>query len=115
LARGKAVPFETDVGSGTLTLHIPRPQQPGFYEVQQGKNRYPLAVNIDPRESELRRIDEASLLERFENEGVAVEVRSPDSGESILPAGGRPFWGSCFVAAMSLIAVELLLVGFWRR
>jgi hypothetical protein len=112
---GKAVPFDTDVESGKLRLHIPRPEQPGIYEFQRGKERVAVAINVDPRESDLRRIDNATLLKHFESQGIGYEVRSAAGWDPLFPTGGHPFWGSCLVAAMGVIAVELLLVGLWRR
>ena len=112
---GKAVPFNTDLESGRLRLHIPRPEQPGLYEFHRGKERFAVAVNVDPRESDLRRIDSATLLKHFEGHGAGFEVRNATGWDPLFPTGGHPFWGSCLVAAMCAIAVELLLVGLWRR
>jgi hypothetical protein len=112
---GKAVPFDTDLESGKVRLHIPRPEQPGLYEFQRDKERMAAAINVDPRESDLRRIDEATLLKQFESQGIGSEVRQAGGWDPLFPTDGHPFWGSCFVAAMAVIAVELLLVGLWRR
>ena len=112
---GAAVPFHAEVESGKIALHIPRPEQPGFYEVHRGQDRFTAAVNVDPRESDLRRLDDAALTNQCENQGIGNEVGHAAGWDPTLATSGRPFWGSCFVAAMCVVAAELFLVGLWRR
>ena len=112
---GAAVPFNREVESGRLTLHIPRPERPGFYEVRRGQERFAAAINVDARESDLRRIDITTLMSHFESKGIGYEVGNAASWGPLFSSSGHPFWGSCFVTAMCVVAVELFLVGLWRR
>jgi len=112
---GGAVPFKIDGEAGKLALQIPRPERPGFYEIQRGSERYAAAINVDPRESDLRRIDKGALTSHFENQGIGLEVNTAAGWDPVFSTGGHPFWGNCFVAALCFVAVELFLVGLWRR
>ncbi len=112
---GLAVPFNTEFESGRIALHIPQPEHPGFYEVHRGTEHFTAAINVDPRESDLRRIDNAALMGQLENQGLGHEVSSAAGWDPLISTSGRSFWGSCFVAAMCVVAVEMFLVGLWRR
>lgn len=112
----KEMPFTTSVDSGQLLLDISRTERPGFHEFYRGSDRLAAtAINVDPREGDPRRIDHSQLISHFEKAGVASEGQRPAGWSPLLPTGGQPFWGSCMAAAMWLIALELFLVGLWRR
>lgn len=112
----KEMSFTTSVDSGQLVLDIPRTEKPGFHEFYRGQERLvATAINVEPRESDPRRIDHAKLKNHFESAGIVSDSHNPEGWSPLLPTGGQPFWGSCMAAAMWLIALELFLVGMWRR
>ena len=64
---GAAVPPVLVSEGGRLAIHVDRPGQPGFYRLRRGETRLAtLAVNLDPRESDLRRL----AIERKLNMGL---------------------------------------------
>ncbi len=112
----KELSFTTSVDSGRLLLDIPRTDNPGFHEFYRGKERLvAMAVNVDPRESDPRRTDQTKLSSHFEKTGVVSEIQTAEGWSPLLSPGGQPVWGSCVAAAMCVVAMELLLVGLWRR
>lgn len=88
----------------------------GFYRVVQGDNTLALAaVNVDPLESDPRRVAEADLARRFSEAGaVAVQADASSTGD-LLQLRGTPLWGWAAALAMTLLAVEMLFVGYFRR
>jgi hypothetical protein len=111
---GVAVPLSTTSTSGTLTATVPHPQTPGIYQLRRGGDVVSaLAVQLDRREGDLAAISAADL-ERWLSSGGAI-VPSTAGGAGLLPMQGRPLWGSFFTAALVLFALELFLLGLWRR
>ena len=93
--------------AGGLRISITHPTSPGFYTARQGDLVLgSAAVNFDPRESDLRRFDRTTA----DNKGHI------DMGNrTLLEATDTPLWAWCLAAAMVAMAVELLLVGLWKR
>jgi hypothetical protein len=113
---GQTVPATVTAQGEKLAVHLPRPEQPGVYRLQRSQQTVGLAaVNIDPRESDLRRLDRAALARQFETAGVAMDVQNIDGRQPVLNLHGRPLWGWCLAAAMFVAGVELLCLGWWRR
>ncbi|MEX0653607.1 MAG: BatA domain-containing protein [Phycisphaeraceae bacterium] len=114
---GRALP-QTEFGAigGTLTADLLRAPQPGFYTLMQAdRTLATAAVNVDPRESDLRQMDRADLAAALEQTGVAVTMREIATDEPLLNLRGTPLWGWMLAAAMLALAVEMALLGYWRR
>ena len=72
------------------------------------------AVNPDPRESDLRRIDPGAIATQLAGEGETnITVRELDAATSQIH--GRPLWPWFIGAALAVLAAELLLLSVWRR
>ena len=102
-----AVGATTSPVAGGLRISITRPTSPGFYTARQGDLVLgSAAVNLDPRESDLRQTEKT----------VAGNKGRLDVADRILlEASDTPLWGWLLASAMAAMAAELLLVGFWKR
>lgn len=98
-------------------VEIPEPRQAGIYRLQDaaGALLAATAVNVDPRESDLRRLSPDDIARSLSGRGVAVEQQVAAGWEPILDLAGRPMWGEFLVVALVAIGLELFLLGLWRR
>lgn len=115
-------PDETQIAAdsrdqnGKLVVNLPRPPAPGFYELQRDDQAISaLAINLDPRESDLRRADEAALAHQLEAGGSTLEISELNQSGPIVRLRGQPLWNWFIAAAMGALALELLMLGVWRR
>jgi len=93
--------------AGGVRVTITRPTLPGFYTARQGDLALgSAAVNLDPRESDLRQIEQMEADSR-----VTLDA----ARHTLLEAPDMALWGWLLAAAMAAMAVELLLIGFWKR
>ena len=102
--------------SHNLLVHLDHPTLPGFYKLISDSG--PLstaAVNCDPRESDLRTIDEKLVREHLRNENLGLEVRGLEQEGPILNVRGRPLWPNFLAAAMAVLALEMILLAVWKR
>jgi hypothetical protein len=106
-------PVETKVvSSGRITrLSLPTARVPGTYTAKQGGQIVATAsVNIDPRESDTRLLALESL-----KPGTGALVSVVRDEEDLLLAGKtRPLWPALAAAAALFLALEMLLLSFWR-
>ncbi|HMO14431.1 MAG TPA: BatA and WFA domain-containing protein [Pirellulaceae bacterium] len=94
-------------------LVITQNTQPGFYRMETGENIVQtIAVNIDPRESDLRRIstDKIEFIE-----GREFSVQSLDEYGSGIVDQGQPLWGWLAMIALLALTAESLMLAWWRR
>lgn len=99
-----------------LAVHVDRLRMTGFYTWATGDGVVGRgAVNLDPRESDLRRVDGADLAAQFAGSGMDVQVRQRDDMAASGARGGRPLWGWMIAAAAALLAVELAVLSWWHR
>jgi hypothetical protein len=97
-------------------VEIARPLRIGFYQVQVDDQMLgAAAVNLDPRESDLRRVTAEQLTDRLRGQGVQTETAATTGWDPVLNLEGRPLWGTFFVTALCAIGAELLLLGWWRK
>jgi hypothetical protein len=91
-------------------------REAGVYQLEvEGTVAGAAAVNIDPRESDLS-VATPSIEDRLKPSEAANSTRVMRiSNSGSLDLEGRPLWGACFTLAMGAIAMELLLLGVWRR
>jgi hypothetical protein len=101
------------LASGRSTrLALPAAEVPGTFMVKQGEVLIATAaVNVDPKESDTRPIA-LENLKAGENSSVSVI----QSGED-LEVGGKPrqLWPELAAAAAGFLALEMLLLSFWRK
>lgn len=98
-------------------VEIPEPRQAGIYRLLDagGNLLAGVAVNVDSRESDLRRLTTDDIAQSLSGRGVAVEQQAGAGWEPILDLAGRPMWGEFLVVALIAIGLELFLLGLWRR
>lgn len=102
-----------------LSVALPVATATGFYDVMQGDRLLGrAAVNLDPRESDLQRLEEPRLLAALRNTGAAsahlYAMRGDDERHG--PAWrGTPLWGWAAVLALAALMSEMTLLGLWRR
>src|SRR5439155_8796730 len=85
---------------------------PGAYFARQGELvAATAAVNIDPRESDTRPLAVESLKP---GTGALVSVVR-DEEELLLAGRTRPLWPHLAASAALMLALEMLLLSFWRR
>ena len=116
---GRAVPdaeFSGAVGTAEgLTAIVPRAAEPGFYRLVRGETTLAIeAVNVDPRESDLRQLDRTELEAALAQAGTTVEMRSGAEAQ-VLNVRGVQLWGWMLAAALVALAAEMALVSWWRR
>lgn len=102
-----------------LSVNLPVAVTTGFYDVKQGDQLLGrAAVNLDPRESNLGRIDEVQLQVALQKTGAgSVRVYDPRGGDDQHGPGwrGTPLWGWAAVLALVFLMGEMFLLGLWRR
>ena len=99
-----------------LVVTVHRPAMPGFYRVvQAGRALGGIGVNVDKRESDLRRVDAEVLERQLHGQGVDAGVHMADDRQAVLNTQGRPLWGTMLAAALLVLGIELALLGYWRR
>jgi hypothetical protein len=109
--RGHAMVAQV-VASGRMTrLALPPAHEPGDYVIKQADNLIAHAVvNVDPRESDTRPI---ALADLKSGEGSSVSVVQQD--DLAISNQNRRLWPELAAAAVVLLALEMLLLAFWRR
>jgi hypothetical protein len=101
------------VASGRATrLALPPARLPGAYLAKQADTVVASAVvNVDPRESDTR---PAALQKLKPGVGAAVTIVQ-DEEDLLLGAQARPLWPELAAAAAALLALEMVLLAWWRR
>jgi hypothetical protein len=100
------------ISSGRVTtLDLPPARIPGIYSVAQGGELVAAtAVNVDPRESDTRIIAPETLVAAGGGNVTVVHDENPAAGE----VRTRPLWPGLAAGAACLLALEMLLLAFWR-
>lgn len=102
-------------GAGT-TIVLNRPRLPGFFEAAQGDAPLgTLAVNVDPRESDLRRLDADALRQALHARATTTAVVDANAEAPVLDLHGMPLWGWMLAAALTALAIEMALLARWKR
>lgn len=104
-----------DLGDRGSRMVLSDPGEPGFYTAWQGDTILgTVAINIDPRESDLRSINADVLTSALKaNTGdAAVEVSGVTLG---LTYHAKGLWGWLLMFACVLLGSEMFLLGYWRR
>ena len=97
---------------------VNRPQKTGFYRAMDGDQGLRMApANVDPRESDLRRMPADAITTALAGEGDvrAAEVHGLAEQRAVLDLRGRPLWGYFLAAALGAIGLELALISWWRQ
>jgi hypothetical protein len=99
--------------SGRITrLALPAPRQPGAYlATRAGAVVGAAVVNVDARESDTRNV----ALEKLGQDRAASVVVMRDEGDLLSLEQLRPLWPGLAVALAVLVALEMILLAWWRR
>lgn len=113
---GKATAIDVSRSQAAQFVQISRPDLTGFYEILGGEDAIEtMAVNLHPAESDLRRIETERVSEQLSQASGAVTVRSASEGGENLDLRGRELWHWFALAALGVIALELMLLCIWKR
>ena len=105
------------LSSGTRELVGQRATHSGIHRLMsEGQEIAAVAVNVDPRESDLSplTVDELKRLVSSKGSASTPEASTTVAAETRLEAG-QPLWGGFLLAGLGAIATELFLLGLWRR
>jgi len=99
-----------------LFIDLPRTELTGFYAVFRNHTKVAdVAINVDPRESDLTTIDSETLQAQLASNGMQVQVADVDNSKRQSPLRGQPLWHWFVVGAMFMIGLELLLLNVWNK
>lgn len=111
--RKEILALRTETAEGGQ-ISVSRAPAAGIYELQLDDRPFgAVAVNVDPRESDLTHVELETLTQRLQSS--AGEATSVAVGTGDLNLQGRALWGEFFTMALLALATELLLLGIWRR
>lgn len=108
--------------ANNMTIALPRLKSPGVYQLSSGG--VPLAVfavNIDPRESDCRRVRDDQLEALLKKLGIASSsvhaLRTTDALESTILQSrfGVELWKYCLLAALLMAVAEMLIARDSRK
>ncbi len=87
---------------------------PGHYEIRKNKKTDWVAVNSDPRESDLQQVPVDKLLARFRAERPATSS-SPQATRVSQEEHRQPLWWPLLLAAALVLGIESLVANHRRR
>jgi hypothetical protein len=88
------------------------PEQPGFYELRGGGRSEWIAVNTDPRESQLERLSPQRLAQWRALRAQPIAQSEPVAGAPAGTGGWLPVWFWCLLAAAALALAEPLVANY---
>jgi len=110
------VAIATSADADRVTVELQQTALPGFYHLRIGDQPVAVAaLNVDPRESNLERIDRDSLLRCFTESSTRLTLQTADNWEPLANLRGRPLWGWCLASTMAFFGIELFFLGYWKR
>ncbi len=113
---GQAIEGNLDKGQGGTAVFFPKTNACGFYRVHaSGKVAGSIAVNVDPLESNLEKLDTGQLKELAKKGPSAAFLASADTVGIEALLEGRPLWHYFLLAAIGLLCVEQLLTMLLRQ
>lgn len=90
-----------------LKARMPQTLEPGFYRLWLGEELLAAeAVNLDPRESDLRVMDLDKRDQLFRGEGVSRSYANAAEGDALLPQRSLPLWGWFLLVALMGLTAE---------
>jgi hypothetical protein len=90
----------------------------GFYEVemQDGQATIPLAVNLDPRESDLRAAEATTLRDQLATTSTRVAQAGAPLGSTIRAQRvGKELWIYFLLAGLAVVLIEAILARWFTR
>jgi hypothetical protein len=97
-------------------VSIDRTPRAGIYRLRHKQREMALIpVNLDPAESDLRPASLAAVRQCLQPTGTDARVMSTAAWQKPIDLVGRPLWGWMILVAMTAIATEQALLGWWRH
>ncbi|MBN1510243.1 MAG: BatA and WFA domain-containing protein [Sedimentisphaerales bacterium] len=113
---GETIEGNLDKGQGGTAVFFPKTRACGFYQVHvAGRVAGAVAVNVDPLESNLERLDTAQLKALAGKSPSATFLASADAAEIGALLEGRPLWHYLLLAAIAMLCLEQLLTMLLRQ
>ncbi|MBB6429557.1 BatA domain-containing protein [Algisphaera agarilytica] len=105
------------LATDTPIATLPLADHAGFYAWRQGPATLGrAAVNLDPRESDLRTMPGDALASVLSERGAGnTALVSGGDSSAALNTGGTGIWGWMLLAALGMLCLEMGLLGGWRR
>lgn len=117
---GEEILVLPEVRGGRVTLTLQRVERAGIYRFYRKKTLLGMrAVNVDPRESDLRPLPEEELEKRFPKAQLTV-IRDDERLESVVSEArwGRELWREILLLAVVVLVVEMFIAregGKWSK
>lgn len=112
------IPAQTNAGNTTFLTTNNQIRNAGFYDVTLGEQRISrLAYNYDRKESDLRYMSADELRSQYEDWKLNVmeSQLNADIGNMVKESNnGIPLWRWCVILALVFLAIEQLLLRFWK-
>lgn len=113
---GQPIEGNLDKGQGGTAVFFPKTTACGFYRVYaSGKVAGSVAVNVDPLESNLEKLDASQLKELARKGSGAAFLASADAAGIEALLEGRPLWHYFLLAAIGVLCIEQLLAMLLRQ
>ena len=113
---GEPVEGNLDKGQGGTAVFFPKTTACGFYRVYAGgKVAGSVAVNVDPLESNLEKLDVSQLKELSKAGPRAAFLASADAAGIEALLEGRPLWHYFLLAAIGMLCLEQVLTVVLRQ
>ena len=113
---GDVVEGNLDKGQGGTAVFFPKTSTCGFYRAYVGDRvAGSAAVNVDPLESNLEKLDSSQLKELSRAGSRAAFLASADATNIEALLEGRPLWHYFLLAAIGLLCLEQVLTVVLRQ
>jgi hypothetical protein len=113
---GHSIEGNIDKGQGGTAVFFPKTNACGFYRVHAGgKLAGSVAVNVDPLESNLEKLDVTQLKELAKKGPSATFLAGSDAAGIEVLLEGRPLWHYFLLAAIGVLCLEQLLTMLLRQ
>lgn len=115
---GKTVTVPVREHGNQFVAMLEDADEAGFYEARVSVQSpgMPVAVNVDPRESEVASLTAEDLGKNIEGLGITIAANETDLAAAIQEARtGRSSWRQFMIAALLLLLAESLLADWLRK
>lgn len=113
---GDSVEGNLDRGQGGAAVFFPKTSECGFYRVYAGdKVAGSVAVNVDPLESNLEKLDASQLKELSKAGPRAAFLAGAEAADIEALLEGRPLWQYFLLAAIAMLCLEQVLTMVLRK
>ena len=113
------IPEQFAVGNKMLLGLNEQIKKAGFYKVvlQNSDSFYPIALNFDRRESDMKFLNAAQIKSNYPQTNVTVVDGSTSEVASVVKEldRGTALWKLCLLFTLFFLAIEMALLRFWKK